>query len=47
MPFRRDAIPTANLAKISEPEAIIAEKLVTLQSNTRKNDKRRTARKAQ
>ena len=25
----------------------IAEKLVTLQSNTRKNDKRRTARKAQ
>lgn len=39
--------PPANLTKISEPKVIIIEKLVTLQPNPHKNDKRRTARKAQ
>lgn len=39
--------PPANLTKISEPKVIIIEKLVTLQPNPHKNDKRRIARKAQ
>ncbi|WP_304478568.1 hypothetical protein, partial [uncultured Muribaculum sp.] len=39
--------PPANLTKISEPKVIIIEKLVTLQPNPHKNDKRRAARKAQ
>lgn len=39
--------PPTNLTKISEPKVIIIEKLVTLQPNPHKNNKRRTARKAQ
>lgn len=36
-----ETFPTVNLAKISETEAIIGEKLVTLQSYTRRNDNER------